>query len=128
MRFRSDGTETWVYDKSIGVSVSKVINGKPTTYCANSDGTPAAEQKLIKHAALSPDGFCMGGSYKTTFSLDTNYPESTTTTLRVRVSDFSIGSPTETQSTNPAFYSKIFKEIADGLFIDAIELTPAEMQ
>jgi hypothetical protein len=47
MRFRSDGTETWVYDKSIGVSVSKVINGKPTTYCANSDGTPAAEQKLI---------------------------------------------------------------------------------
>ncbi len=122
------GVQAPTYACPSGISISKAINGKPTTYCANPDGTPAAEQKMIKHVALSPDGFCMGGRYKTTFSLDTNYPESTTTTLRVRVSDFTIGSPTETQSTNPAVYNKIFKEIADGLFIDAIELTPAEMQ
>jgi hypothetical protein len=111
-----------------GISTSRIINGKPTTYCANSDGTPAAEQKMIKHVALNPDGFCMGGGYQTTFSLDTNYPESTTTTLRVRVSNFSNRSQGEAQSTDPAVYNKIFKEIADGLFIDAIELTPAEMQ
>lgn len=122
------GVQAPTYACPSGVSVSKVINGKPTTYCANSDGTPAAEQKLIKHAALSPDGFCMGAGYKTTFAIDTNYPESSTTTLRVRVSNYRPGSPTETQSTNPAVYNKIFKEIADGLFIDAIELTPTEMQ
>jgi hypothetical protein len=83
---------------------------------------------MIKHVALNPDGVCLGGGYQTTFSLDTNYPESTTTTLRVRVSNFLNRSQGEAQSTDPAVYNKIFKEIADGLFIDAIELTPAEMQ
>ena len=83
---------------------------------------------MTKHIALNPDGFCIGGGYQTTFSLDTNYPESTTTTLRVRVSEFQSRSQTEAQSSDPAVYTKIFKEIADGLFIDAIELTPAEMQ
>jgi hypothetical protein len=44
------------------------------------------------------------------------------------VSNFLNRSQGEAQSTDPAVYNKIFKEIADGLFIDAIELTPAEMQ
>jgi hypothetical protein len=122
------GVRAPTYACPSGISHSKIINGKPTTYCANSDGTPAAEQKMIKHVALNPDGVCLGGGYQTTFSLDTNYPESTTTTLRIRVSNFLNRSQGEAQSTDPAVYNKIFKEIADGLFIDAIELTPAEMQ
>lgn len=122
------GVRAPTYSCPSGISHSKIINGKPTTYCANSDGTPAADQKMTKHIALNPDGFCIGGGYQTTFSLDTNYPESTTTTLRVRVSEFQSRSQTEAQSSDPAVYTKIFKEIADGLFIDAIELTSAEMQ
>lgn len=122
------GVRAPTYACPSGISTTKLINGKPTTYCVNPDGTPATEQRMIKHVALNPDGFCIGGGYQTTFSFDTNYPESTTTTLRIRVSAFPDRLQGEAQSTDPAVYNKIFKEIADGLFIDAIELTPAEMQ
>ena len=122
------GVKPPVYACPSGISMTKTIKGKPVSYCANPDGTPAVDQQMIKRSDLSPDGFCVGGGYKTTFSIDTNYPESTTTTLRIRISNFKAGNPSETQVTNPAAYSKVFKEIADGLFIDAIELTPAEMQ
>ena len=122
------GVKPPMYACPSGISMTKTIKGKPASFCANPDGTPAADQQMIKRSDLSPDGFCVGGGYKTTFSIETNYPESTTTTLRVRITNYKVGNPTETQVTNPAAYSKVFKEIADGLFIDAIELAPAEMQ
>ncbi len=111
-----------------GILMTKPIKGKLTTYCANSDGTPAQDQKMVKRSDLSPDGFCIGGGYITSFSIDTNHPESTSTIVRMRISNYKPGSRSEAQLTNPEAYSKAFKEIADGLFIDAVALTPAEMQ
>lgn len=53
-----------------------------------------------------------------------NYPGKPKTTivrLRIKKSDGK-------QSFNPERYQEVFKEIADGVFVDAIQLTPAEMQ
>jgi len=60
-----------------------------------------------------------------------NYEMPGPTFVRARVTIPSVDRPrtgTLTQSFNPKVYQNIFKEIADGLFIDAIELNPAEMQ
>lgn len=49
--------------------------------------------------------------------------------MRIRWSRFNmIGGGTSEQTTAATFYQTNFKELADGMFIDAIQLTPAEMQ
>lgn len=77
------------------------------------------------------------GIYKfanVTYDLDWNPNNISETFVRLRITwsedvrrGVSIGSTTK-QTTNPIFYQSNFKELADGLFIDAIQLTPAEMQ
>lgn len=69
-----------------------------------------------------------------TYELDWNPNNNSETYVRLRITwsedarrGVSIGSTTK-QTTNPIFYQSNFKELADGLFIDAIQLTPAEMQ
>jgi hypothetical protein len=60
-----------------------------------------------------------------------NYEMPGPTFVRARITIASVDRPrtgTPAQSFNPKVYQNIFKEIADGLFIDAIELNPAEMQ
>jgi hypothetical protein len=53
-------------------------------------------------------------------------PGPTIVRARITVTDATTKQPR--QSYSPARYQRIFKFIADGLFIDAVELTPAEMQ
>lgn len=78
--------------------------------------------------------------YDTTYEFETNAPMNTETTLRLRIKrthnthNDRIGWDTERQKSivnadvyDPEVYNTAFKEIADGLFIDAIKLTPAEM-
>ena len=81
-------------------------------------------------------------SYTDTFyEFDTNYPKNTETTVRIRMKATNktmndrIGWDTQREKgyinqdvIDPEAYSKAFKEIADGLFVDAIQLTPAEMR
>jgi len=67
------------------------------------------------------------------YELDWNPGGDIETTVRMRISwsedpiEGRVGGGSA-QTTNPIFYQSNFKELADGLFIDAIELTPAEMQ
>lgn len=112
---------------SSGSSAVRVVNGKPTTFCTNPGGSPTANQKLIKHPSQT-DGFCLGNGVKTTFSIDEGKGSPSSTILRIRIAEVKVGSRDETQLTDPEVYRGAFKEIADGLFIDAIGLTPAEMQ
>jgi hypothetical protein len=112
---------------STGIMTSRVINGKQKTYCSNPNGSLAADQHLIKHPSQT-DGFCFGQDLRTTFTIDAGDSSQTTTILRIRIADLKKGTSAATQITDPKAYSLIFKEIADGLFIDAINLTPAEMQ
>lgn len=78
--------------------------------------------------------------YDTTYEFETNAPQNTETVLRIRIKrthntlNDRIGWDTERQKSimnadvyDPEVYNAAFKEIADGLFIDAIKLTPAEM-
>ena len=65
---------------------------------------------------------------------ESNPNNNTETYVRLRINwsedayrGVSVGLATK-QTTNPIFYQGNFKELADGLFIDAIQLTPAEMQ
>ena len=77
------------------------------------------------------------GIYKfanVTYELDWNPNNNVETFVRLRINwsedahrGVSIGSSTK-QTTNPIFYQGEFKMLADGLFVDAIQLTPAEMQ
>jgi hypothetical protein len=76
------------------------------------------------------------GIYKLTllkYEVDSNPSNNTETTVRLRINwlendfDAVLGNGSK-QTTNAIFYQTNFKELADGLFIDAIELSPAEMQ
>lgn len=68
------------------------------------------------------------------YELDWNPNNNVETYVRIRINwseDAHRGvrmGATTNQTTNPIFYQGNFKELADGLFIDAIQLTPAEMQ
>ena len=73
------------------------------------DGSEFVYQDYNKLVAMMSDG---------------SFPDKPKTTIvRLRIKN-SNGK----QSYNPERYQKIFKDIADGLFVDAIQLTPAEMQ
>lgn len=112
------------YSCSSGIMHSTIIGGKTVKRCMNSDGSVAADQTLSKRPELNPDGKCydMKAGIVMDYSLDGNYPKLTETILRIRIMK------NGQQVTSPEPYNKEFKEIADGLFIDAIQLTPAEMQ
>jgi len=89
--------------------------------CASNDGRTAGS--IVKNELIE-DGYCQddkGAKYS--YEIDSNFPENSESTLRIRIS-----TPKVRQVTTADTYSAMFKEIADGLFIDAIELTPAEMQ
>lgn len=112
---------------SSGIMMRRFLNGKQSNFCANPNGSPAADQQMIKHPSQT-DGFCFGQGFKATFSIDPGNPSQTSTILRIRIADLKNSTSAESQITDPQAYSLLFKEIADGLFIDAIVLTPAEMQ
>lgn len=89
--------------------------------CTSIDGRNSGN--IVKNEKLE-DGYCQDDKgTKYSFEIDSNFPENTETTLRIRIS-----TPKIRQVSNADAYTVLFKEIADGLFIDAIELTPAEMQ
>ena len=97
------------------VSVGNAIVKK----CIASDGVSSA---LVKTSGNN--GVCKNKSGQiSTYDIDSNYPSTSETIVRIRLSDNN-----NPQLTDPQIYSKLFKEIADGLFIDAIQLSPAEMQ
>jgi hypothetical protein len=76
---------------------------------ANSDGSEFIYDDYQQLAT-----WAMGGNFP-------DKPKTTIVRLRINKSDGK-------QSFNPQRYQEAFKEIADGLFVDAIQLTPAEMQ
>lgn len=103
-----------------GVQHIKTIQGKSVSTCFAADGVSPG--KIVRNTMFDQIAnkcrTSKGDEYS--FEFDTNYPKSDETSLRIR-----IGKLFGEQSTNPAQYSAIFKEIADGMFIDAIEINPA---
>jgi hypothetical protein len=106
----------------IGSRVFSSVGNKKIENCVASDGV--SQGPIEKQPELNPDGSCVGMDGVTSYEFDTNYPKNTETILRIRIK----GPSGMGQVTTPEKYTQLFKEIADGLFIDAIQLTPAEMQ
>jgi hypothetical protein len=102
------------------------------------DGVMKMNRDQNSRTCFAPDGVSPGNMVKNTvmdqtsnrcytnkgnqvsFEFDTNYPKSDETILRIR-----INRPGTGPLVNPEMYNLLFKEIADGLFIDAIEINPA---
>lgn len=92
-----------------------------TQQCVASDGRSVLG---FTKQDVKSDGYCTDiKGLKTVYEIETNFPANTETILRIRMSNSK-----NPQFTDPQVYGLHFKEIADGLFIDAIELTPAEIQ
>jgi hypothetical protein len=115
--------------KCIGLSVPKytcqgtmqdtMVGGKTVKKCMAADGVSTGLVKAQSSVGECTNSTGMNASYE----IDSNFPANNQTIVRIRLSNSS-----NPQIADPAVYSRIFKEIADGLFIDAIQLTPAEMQ
>jgi hypothetical protein len=115
--------------KCVGLSVPKytcqgtmqdsVVGDKTVKKCMAADGVSTGLVKLQSSVAECTNATGMNASYE----IDSNFPANNQTIVRIRLSNSS-----NPQISDPTVYSRIFKEIADGLFIDAIQLTPAEMQ
>jgi len=58
---------------------------------------------------------------------DPNEPTAVVVRMRISWATYVVGPPSK-QTTNAAFYQRAFKDLADGLFIDAIELNPQAME
>jgi len=101
-------------------SLKNVVVGNSTIQkCIAPDGVSSG---LVKTTIATGDCSNTLG-LNANYEIDTNFPANTETIVRIRLSNSSTP-----QVTDPQQYSRLFKEIADGLFIDAVELTPAEMQ
>ena len=96
-----------------------MVGGKTVKKCMAADGVSTGFVKMQSSTGECTNSSGMNASYE----IDSNYPANTQTIVRIRLS-----SSSNPQIADPTVYSRIFKEIADGLFIDAIQLTPAEMQ
>ncbi|MBU3603471.1 hypothetical protein [Polynucleobacter sp. AP-Kaivos-20-H2] len=115
--------------KCVGLSVPKytcqgtmqdvVVGDKTVKKCMAADGVSSGLVKMQSSVAECTNSTGMNASYE----IDSNFPANNQTIVRIRLSNSS-----NPQIADPTVYSRIFKEIADGLFIDAIQLTPAEMQ
>ncbi|MBU3603470.1 hypothetical protein [Polynucleobacter sp. AP-Kaivos-20-H2] len=115
--------------KCVGLSVPKyscqgtmqdvTVGDKVVKKCMAPDGVSSGIIKMQSSSGECTSSTGMNASYE----IDSNYPANTQTIVRIRLS-----SSSNPQIADPAAYSRIFKQIADGLFIDAIQLTPAEMQ
>jgi hypothetical protein len=107
------------YFKGIEVANPGVIR------CTNGD-----TYELRTDPVLKQDGkeFVLNNTEYSAFVLKLNYGGEFTNMPNTTIVRARIMSGDKKQSTDPKTYQNIFKKIADGLFIDAIHLNPAEMQ
>lgn len=107
------------YFKGIEVANPGVIR------CANGDAYELQSDPVLPHDGKE---FVLNNTEYSALVLKLNYGGEFTNMPNSTIVRVRIMSDHEKQSTDPKTYQNLFKKLADGLFVDAIQLNPVEIQ